>query len=311
MEIRARKATSTRNELGEGVIWDDRTDTLIWVDIPAGTILRGRLAGGGVEIVSTIQLEGFAGAVALADDGGLLAAGTRSLVAISPEGDISYGPDLLAGISGVRLNDGSVDPQGRFVVGSLALESPGSRERLLRVSPDGGVEILRTGITLSNGIGFSPDGATIYHVDTIIGTVCSHSYGPGDFNTDEPWQLVLDSFDSVPDGLTVDAEGSLWVAEWEGGRVRRYAATGEILATVTVDAPRTTCPGFVGPGLDTLAITSASAGLGVPDTGRLGFPVSGRAGSTGHGGTPVGRKHTNPVLGGAPFAVNPAPHAAV
>lgn len=271
MTIRARQATTTRNELGEGVIWDDRTDTVLWVDIPAGTILRGRLAAGRVEIVSTIQLEGFAGAVALADDGGLLAAGTRSLVAISPEGDISYGPDLLEGAAGVRLNDGSVDPQGRFVVGSLALESPGSRERLLRVSPDGGVEVLRTGITLSNGIGFSPDGATIYHVDSIIGTVCSHSYGPGDFDTDEPWQLVLDGFDSVPDGLTVDAEGSLWVAEWEGGRVRRYGAAGEVLASVTLDAPRTTCPGFVGPGLDTLAITSASAGPDAPAPDGSGF----------------------------------------
>ncbi len=271
MTIRARQATATRNELGEGVMWDDRTETVLWVDIPAGTIFRGRLAADGVDVVSTIQLEGFAAAVALADDGGLLAAGTRSLVAISPEGDISYGPDLLDGISGVRLNDGSVDPQGRFVVGSLALEFPGSRERLLRVSPDGGVEILRTGITLSNGIGFSPDGATIYHVDTIIGTVCSHSYGPGDFDTDEPWQLVLDSFDSVPDGLTVDAEGSLWVAEWEGGRIRRYGATGEVQATVTVNAPRTTCPGFVGPDLETLAITTASAGPDAPTPDGSGF----------------------------------------
>lgn len=271
MTIRARKATDTRNELGEGVIWDDRTEELIWVDIPAGTIYRGRLAEGGVETVSTIKVEGYVGAVATAEDGGLLAAGTRGLIAISPEGEISYGPDLLGDISGVRWNDGSVDPQGRFVVGSLALDSPGSRERLIRVSPDGSVEVLRTGITLSNGIGFSPDGATIYHVDSLAGTVCTHSYGPGGFDTDEPWRPVLDRFDGVPDGLTVDAEGALWVAEWEGGRVRRYGAAGEILSTIAVDAPRTTCPGFVGPGLETLAITTASAGPDDPTPDGSGF----------------------------------------
>ena len=190
----------------------------------------------------------------------------------------------------MRLNDGSVDPHGRFVVGSMALGAETGDEVLLRISADGAVETLRTGARLSNGIAFSPDGGTIYHVDTLAGTVSRHSYGPGPFDGDEPWTVVLDDLPHYPDGLTVSADGSLWVAQWGGSSVRRHAPSGELLEVVTVDATQASCPAFVGPDLDLLAITSAQEGLAswsdhsgaifLADVGATGLPVPRWPGST-------------------------------
>jgi sugar lactone lactonase YvrE len=184
-------------------------------------------------------------------------------------GEVSLGPDLLGSRELVRLNDGSVDPHGAFVVGTASLDpssltAPAGNETLLRVWADGRVETLRTGIRLSNGIAFSPKGDIIYHVDTYSDTVSSHSYG-AEFDHQEPWQTVLTDLPGHPDGLTVDEDGALWVALWGASRVQRHSPTGETLATVNVDAGQVSCPGLVGPDLATLAITTGQEGLEVVD----------------------------------------------
>lgn len=257
----ASAATHPQFELAEGIIWDDRVALVRWVEIWKGRVHEGRLDEGRIVDIDATELDQTAGAVALAEDGGLLLAGARGLVTISPERTISYGPDLLGERSDVRLNDGAVDPQGRFVVGSMALGAETGDEVLLRISPDGSVETLRSGIRLSNGIAFSPDGGTIYHVDTLANTVSSHSYGAGAFDLDEPWIAVLADLPHYPDGLTVDSEGMLWVALWGGSSVRRHAPTGELLEVVGVHATQASCAAFVGPRLDILAITTAQEGL--------------------------------------------------
>ena len=282
--------TDAAYDLAEGVIWDDRAGVVRWVDIWSGRVLSGSLRDGRLADIDAVELGQTAGAVALADDGGLLVAAARGLATISAAGDISFGPDLLGDRRDVRLNDGSVDPQGRFVVGSMALGDETGEEVLLRISADGAVETLREDRGLSNGIAFSPDGRTIYHVDTLAGTVSRHSYGPGRFDRDEPWTVVLDDLPHYPDGLTVSADGSLWVAQWGGSSVGRHAPTGELLEVVTVDATQASCPAFVGPDLDLLAITSAQEGLTtwsdhsgaifLADVGATGLPVPRWTGST-------------------------------
>lgn len=283
-------ATDPIFDLAEGILWDDRAGLVRWVDIWAGRVHSGRLEAGAIVEIATLELGQTAGAVALADDGGLLIAAARGLAAVSPGGAVSFGPDLLGDRRDVRFNDGFVDPQGRFVVGSLALGAETGDEVLLRISPDGGVEQLRDGIRLSNGVAFSPDGGTIYHVDTYAGTVSRHSYGPRGFDTDEPWAVVLDDLPHYPDGLTVSTDGSLWVAQFGGSSVRRHASSGELLDVVTIDATQATCPAFVGPDLDILAITSGQEGMTswsdhsgaifLADVGAIGLPVPRWAGST-------------------------------
>lgn len=253
-------ATDAPYELAEGVLWDDRAGLVRWVDISKGRVLAGELRDDRLLVVDDVCVGQTVGAVALAEDGGLLVAAARGLATISASGVVSIGPDLLGDRSGVRFNDGSADPFGAFVVGTMSLGDPTGDEMLVRVQPDGTVETLRDGIRLSNGVAFSPDGATIYHVDTLTGTVSRHSYDSGAFDRGEPWVVVLDDFPHLPDGLTVDKDGALWVALWGGSSVQRHAPGGELLDIVTVDAVQVTCPGFVGPNLSTLAITSAQLG---------------------------------------------------
>jgi sugar lactone lactonase YvrE len=283
-------ATAPEFELAEGVLWDDRALLVRWVDIWSGRVLSGRLDDTRLTDIQAVELGQTAGAVALANDGGVLVAAARGLATIAPDGALSFGPDLLGERRDVRLNDGSVDPQGRFVVGTLALGEGTGDEVLLRVSADGAVETLRAGVGLSNGIAFSPDGATIFHVDTLANTISRHSYGNGDFDREEPWGVVLQDLPAYPDGLTVDSDGMLWVAQWGGSSVRHHTPTGELLDIVEVDATQASCPAFVGPDLATLAITTAQEGLHgwtdqsgaifLADVGVTGLPVPRWAGST-------------------------------
>ena len=284
----ATAATDAVYDLAEGVIWDDRASLVRWVDIWKGRVLSGRLDGDRIVGITELVLGQTAGAVALAEDGGLLVAAARGLATISPDFEVSFGPDLLGSRGHTRLNDGSVDPQGRFVVGSLALGAETGTEVLLRVSPDGMVETLRTGVRLSNGIAFSPDGGTIYHVDTYAQTIAQHSYGPGDFDAGEPWQTIIGA--QMPDGLAVDSDGNLWVAQNGWSTVRSYHPGGWEFEEVSIDAAQATCPAFVGAGLDILAITSAqenldswtdqSGAIFLADVGATGLPVPRWSGST-------------------------------
>ena len=288
--LRGGIASPERYDLGEGVLWDAAARVVRWVDIRVGRVLSARLAGDRLTGIAQTAVGQTVGAVAPAADGGLLVAAARGLATISPLGALSFGPPLLNDDRPVRFNDGAVDPQGRFIVGSLSMTGPTGTEVLLRVSPDGAVETLRSGIGLSNGIGWSPDGATIYHIDTDSGTLSSHSYGPGGFATDEPWRAVITGFPGQPDGMRVDAEGLLWVAQWGAGCVVRYDLDGGETARVEVEARQPSCPGFIGEDLDLLAITSATEGLENPgaadgavflvDPGVTGLPVNRWAGST-------------------------------
>lgn len=266
----ARIAIAQRYSLAEGIIWDDRVGEALWVDIHAGDLVRDLTAPTARHIDDTV------GCVALADDGGLLLAGHRRLVTISPDGVLSHGPDLLGERRDVRFNDGAVDPQGRFVVGTLALGERGNDEKLLRISPDGEVEVLRTGVTLSNGVAFASDG-TLFHADTYAKTVSALR--------DDEWQTVLDDFVGFPDGITIDAADNLWVAQYGAGLVQQFSPDGELLASVTVDTPEATCPGFLPEGLAITtgreSATDANAGaVYLADVDAVGKPEHRWSGST-------------------------------
>ena len=267
----ARVATAHRYLLAEGIIWDDRAGEAVWVDINGGDLVRN------LDAPVALHLDATVGAVALAEDGGYLVAGRSALITVAPDGTISRGPDLIDPAE-ARLNDGTVDPQGRFLVGTVSLGEH-VNQQLLRISPDGSVEVLRTGITLSNGLAFTADG-TLLHVDTFEKTISALRDGV--------WVTVLDTFAGYPDGITVDSDNRVWVAQYGAAIAQRFTLEGELLETVEIGTPEATCVGFIGADLGILAITSGreeatddlAGAIFVADVEATGVPENRWAGST-------------------------------
>lgn len=279
--------------LGEGPVWDARRGRLLWVDIASGLLFEGAVSGERVDVTASRAFGETVGAVAVADDGGLVVAGAKHVRLIDPDGLAGASLQVIDDSVGSRLNDAVCDPAGRFLVGTLALDGRRGEERVLSVDADVQPSVLLTGLNLANGMAFSPDGSTLYVVDSIPGAIHSFPYDIASGRVG-PGTQVWTSDGLVPDGLTVDAEGELWVAFFGGGRLHRLAPTGEVLAEVLVPAPNTTCPAFVGPALDRLIVTTAREQLTDdqlarwPDSGQLfmvdpgvsGLPAATWAGST-------------------------------
>ncbi|HEU4346406.1 MAG TPA: SMP-30/gluconolactonase/LRE family protein [Actinoplanes sp.] len=280
---RAEPAAPETYRLAEGPVWDGPRNRLLWVEIEAGAVHAGRLTASGVERTDTIVADRTAGAVAVGHSGELLVAGTESLLVIGPDGAVTPGPRLLPAGGGRRLNDGRCDPDGVFLVGSLRFDEPSNAfsrsaaeppeqpggEELFRVGPDRAVTTIDQGLSLSNGLGWSPDGSLFYNIDTTPGLVYVRDRGG-------ERQVLLD-LDVSPDGMCVDADGNLWIAIYGAGEVRRYTPSGELTGVVSVDEPEVTCPAFVGPGLDRLLITTRPR-LFLADVGVVGLPVTPWAG---------------------------------
>jgi sugar lactone lactonase YvrE len=188
---------------------------------------------------------------------------------------LATGPTILEADSGRRLNDATIDPAGRFVVGTLKIdETPTTTERLIVVQPDGRLDDLDTDLSLSNGLGWSPDGTTLYSIDTVPRILYQRDYDAST-GTAGPRRVLLALDEGVnPDGMCVDADGCLWVAIWGKGEVRRYTPDGVLDRTIEIPAPHTTCVAFAGPGLATLVITTATKDLDDEALGRS--PLSGR-----------------------------------
>jgi sugar lactone lactonase YvrE len=165
----------------------------------------------------------------------------------------------------VRFNDGACDPVGRFWAGTVADDVRPGGGALYRLDPDGTITTVLEGVTESNGLGWSPDGTILYYVDSGEPEPRVRAF---DYDTDtgrigwEPYDLIrFPGGAAVPDGLVVDSEGCLWVALWGGSEVRRYSATGGLLATLPVPVSQPTCPAFGGPDLSDLYLTTAWQGL--------------------------------------------------
>lgn len=277
--LSARRVSNAVYELAESPVWDPASGRILWVDIPAGTIhsaaLESRPETSAALVDTTATVIGdLVTAITIARDGGLLVAGRRGLLTLDPSGAVHTGPDILPAHRDNRLNDGACDPSGRYLIGTLSLDGVRSAEELLQIEPSGEVSVLRTGIALSNGIGFSPNGTRVYHVDTLDQTVWAAQYDSATGKA-TGWEKLFTVDGGYPDGLAVDEEGLLWLAIWGGGQVRRYDTRGAIHAVITVDAPHTSSVAFVGENLERLVITTARAELTeetlrrAPDSGAI------------------------------------------
>ena len=250
-------STTEQTILGEGLRWDASRRELLRVDIAAGHVFREQVAhDGSLVSVGTYQVPGTVGAVAPVegDRGWVLAAG-RGFAVLEPDGAFRVISEVAS--DGSRVNDGAADPQGRFWAGTIA-DQPGAAV-LYRLERDGRVESMLDGLTISNGIGWSPDGRTMYLADSGPRVIHAFDFDGGDGTISGARSLITVAEDvGAPDGLTVDAEGDLWVAIWGAGRVHRYSPRGELRQALAVPAVETTSCAFAGPGLHRLYVTTAT-----------------------------------------------------
>jgi sugar lactone lactonase YvrE len=242
-----------RCDLAEGPVWDAGRGALWWVDIPKGHVHRLAPA---TDDLATLELGTMVGAVALREGGGLVAAVADGFLLLRESGEVERRIPV-AEPAGNRFNDGKVDAHGRFWAGTMALDETPGRGALYRLDPDGSVTRLLDGVGLSNGVDWSLDGRTLYYVDSLTHRVDAFDFDPVPGGISNRRTLV-DLADSVPDGLTVDAEGCLWVAVYGRWKVCRYSSEGELVSELELPTRRITSCAFGGPGLDRLFVTSAA-----------------------------------------------------
>ncbi|MEV0390613.1 SMP-30/gluconolactonase/LRE family protein [Nonomuraea sp. NPDC050643] len=258
-----------RARLGEGARWDPSTGTLLWVDIPAGVVHRLDPADDTQETVDVGQPVG----VAVPREPGGLALALRDGFAVLEEGaPVVIAPVTAAEGPGNRMNDGACDSAGRFFAGTKAEDDTPGAGNLYRLDPGRAWERVVGGVTISNGLGWSPDERLLYYVDTPAGQVDVFDYDPatGDLaNRRGVAELPQ------PDGLTVDAEGHVWVALWGGGAVVRLRPDGGHALTVRVPATNVTSCAFGGPDLDVLYVTTAWDGEDGGELWRCRTPYTG------------------------------------
>lgn len=246
-----------RAVLGEGSLWDPDRGVVWWVDIRSATIHAHDVATGRNHRQSVGHR---VTAIALCEQGDLVACGDAGFVRMT------VGPDLTVHLAevlarpdepaGNRFNDGKVDPAGRFWAGTMddsEREASGSLYRL-----DGRTVVrMRSGIQVPNGPCFLADG-TMLLADTAAGVIHAIDLDGAGHPREERVFARFASSQGYPDGMTLDDEGCVWIAFWDGGCVRRLSPEGDVLREVRVPVRRPTCPVFGGPGLQWLYVSTAS-----------------------------------------------------
>jgi sugar lactone lactonase YvrE len=252
--------------IGEGPLWDTERGVLWWIDIFRGEVHAFDPVTGQDRVIDVgTQI----GAVGIRACGGLVAAMPEGLVALDLEsGAVTLVATVDHDPATMRLNDGRCDSRGRFWAGSIAhnpvdpaaVEVVPGAAKLYRFDPDGSVAEILDGVTVSNGMGWSPDDGTFYYVDTM-----THALDAFDFQADSGTisnrrtLVKLSPTEGHPDGMCVDEDGCIWLAISGASQIRRYTPAGGLDRTLHLPLSRVTSCGFGGPHLDELYITTHSA----------------------------------------------------
>jgi sugar lactone lactonase YvrE len=255
--------------LAESPVWDEASQTLLWVDIMAGDVHRFDPAGG-EDTLTHVDVP--VGAVSARHGGGLVvAAGTGFATLDEQTGELDW---LWEGGLGDRMNDGKSDPAGRFLGGTLTYARDPGGCALYRLAPDGQVTVVLEDVTLSNGLGWSPAGDLFYYADTPTERVDVMLYEPA--TGEVAARRVFADLHEVtgrPDGLTVDSEGGIWIAMAGGGAVRRYTADGQPDLVIEFPVRAVTSVTFGGADLGDLYVTTSREHLTEADLASQ--PLSG------------------------------------
>jgi sugar lactone lactonase YvrE len=256
----ARCVLPARALLAEGPLWDAEDRRLYWVDIKGRAVHQFDPASGRDRQWPTPEP---VGSLARREAGGLvvaLASGFHFLDLDTGAFEAVARPERERAEN--RLNDGKPDRRGRFWAGSMHDPETAPTGALYRLDPDGTCHRKVDGVVISNALCWSPDGRTMYYADTIRRTVWAWDSDPdrGEIANRRVF-VTLSGDEGSPDGATVDVEGFVWLAHWDGWQLTRHDPTGRTERVVRLPVQRPTCPAFGGPALDVLYVTSASIGL--------------------------------------------------
>ena len=257
--------------LGEGPVWLADEGALYWVDIKAPSVHRFAPATGERSSWPAPEEIGF---LAPRRKGGFVA-GLQGGLAVA---DLDAGVfDPINGperdMPGNRFNDAKVDTAGRLWVGSMDNNETDPTGALYRIDAGGGFHTMDDGYVVTNGPAFSPDGRILYHTDTFARTIFAFDLASDGALSNKRPHIRIPEGAGYPDGMTVDAEGHLWVAHWGGWRITRFTPDGVAERVVEMPVAQITSCAFGGPNLDVLYVTSAAIRL--DDAARARQPLAG------------------------------------
>ncbi|HTB53743.1 MAG TPA: SMP-30/gluconolactonase/LRE family protein [Trebonia sp.] len=274
MPVTAEPVGDVTAVLGEGPYWRPEDEALLWVDVARGLLHMTRVQLGET---STIELDPVSAAFPAVGGGIVTAGGHRLTLRATRPGEGWAGRTIAEAPAkdGVRFNDASVDPAGRVWVGSMDIKEKDPLGTLYRLDTGGTLTPVVKGATVSNGIGWSPDGTRMYYNDSPLRRIDMFDY---DQATGEAFGgrmfADLSGADGFPDGLTVDADGYVWVAMFAGGALRRFTPAGHQDAVLPLPVSQPTSCAFGGPGMADLFVTTAYRDL--TEAQRAAEPLAGR-----------------------------------
>lgn len=252
------------SDTGEGPLWDHSTNTLTWNDIPAGTLFRFDPSLHTNTLI--YQHTGQIGGHTLQADGSILLFGEHGEILKWTNGEIKTIVDEIAAVRGSRFNDVIADPDGNVFCGTMMLE--GGSAHLYKLDRNGELTLIWDDLTLGNGMGFSPDQKTFYLSDSDLRTVYRADYAKGELSNREPLIRLQDD-KAVPDGMTVDARGHIWLAVWDGSCLLHYSAAGELLNKVMFPVKKISSISFGLENYATAFVTTAGGKNRTGDDGQL------------------------------------------
>ncbi|MGW1608793.1 SMP-30/gluconolactonase/LRE family protein [Streptomyces sp. NPDC002285] len=251
-------AVRAQAQLGEGPTWDPGSGRLVWIDILGARIHTYDPVSGRRTVRTTHQ---HIGAVKPRVGGGLVLNLRDGVALLDPDHRfrwLHHEP-----VPGRRANDAAVSPDGSLWAGTMRYDEAPGGGTLSRITGEASAEVVLDDVAVSNGTGWSPDGQLMYYVDSPTRRVDVFDFADGRPLNRRPLVEIEDGA-GFPDGLTVDAEGCVWVALWDGAAVRRYTPAGELDRVIPLPVPRVTACTFAGPDLTDLYITTARVGLASP-----------------------------------------------
>jgi sugar lactone lactonase YvrE len=265
--VRVEVFAGLRADVGEAPHWDERSRTLLFVDLTAGKVFRYDQSG--------VQLASFSvgqevGAVVPRRGGGLVLAVRDGIAVTSDTGEgFTLTAPVERDLPGNRMNDAKCDPAGRLFAGTTAFDFSPNAAALYLVDPDWSFEQVVRDVTQSNGIAWSPDGSRMYFIDSATQGVDVFGYDAGTGSLGNRRRLVtIDPAHGIPDGMTADDEGNLWVACFGGAAVRCFSPAGEQLGEIFFPVTQVTSCAFGGPDLADLYVTSAAYRLSTSQLNR-------------------------------------------